>query len=119
MDMNDPLIAEQIPLNQAVSLALLQAMPDGWDAGELHIQWQDELSTLNHKVVCPHTGDAAPVTEAIVGAALALTEHGRKFGLPWVSAIFRMQRLDDGRWQAGASFTQSLPENQSPPPLAE
>jgi hypothetical protein len=108
IDPNDPKIAEQIPINQAIGVALVQSMPEGWSAVELQIDWptgpEGKPGQMEHRVVNADSGDSVTPAADVTAAALQLDAHRLKHDMPWQSACYRIARNEAGQWQANARF---------------
>ena len=107
-DPNDPKIAEQIPINQAIGAALVQSMPEGWSAIELQIVWPQDAGgnsgPIEHRVVNPDSGESVTPSSDVTQAALQLDAHRVRHDMPWRSASYHIARNDAGQWQANAKF---------------
>jgi hypothetical protein len=111
IDPNDPKIAEQVPINQAIGVALVQSMPEGWSAVELQIDWPADAhgnaGPMEHRVVNPDSGESVTPPGDVTQAALQLDGHRVKHDMPWRSACYRIARNEAGQWQANAKFALS------------
>jgi hypothetical protein len=56
MDWNDPKLAEQIPINQAIVESLIDFIPESWRSAELDLAFGEDAVT--QRVFCPDTGEA-------------------------------------------------------------
>jgi hypothetical protein len=104
MDWNDPKVAEQMPINQAIVGHLIEFIPNSWQAAELHLKFGASQSGVSHRVINPDTGEGWTVSDDLMIATLQLDGHRRKFGLGWRSAVYGVRLNESGEWEVSASF---------------
>jgi len=105
IDWNDPKIADQIRIDQAMARAMIDFIPESWEAAEWRLTWLPKPRTISHLVVNPDTGAGWTVSQEMVDLAILLDEHRRKYDLQWRSAIYSVRLDEEGNWQANANFT--------------
>lgn len=102
-DWNDPVVAEQMPINGAIVEALIGAIPEQWHAAQLQLAWPPE-GGVSQRVVNPETNQGWTVTQELADAALALDGHRSKHGLWWQAARFTVRLNESGDWECRANF---------------
>jgi hypothetical protein len=108
IDFNDPKIQEQIPINQAIAEALIEAIPEAWKAAELTLEWSDQDAGMTQSLCCPESDEEALVPYEITKATCELDAHRDKFALGWRQAKFTVRRNAQSHWDVNAEFV--MPE---------
>lgn len=104
LDTNDPLVAEQVPINQAIAQQLVGFVPGSWQAAELRLAFGLDGGRVGQQVVNPDTGEGWTVSHELTMAVLDLEAHRQKFNLPWKSAVYAVRKSQAGHWQVSAKF---------------
>jgi hypothetical protein len=101
---DDPAVAEQIPINQAIAEGLIAFIPDAWDSAEVRLGFSGAEGGVTLRVVNPDTGEGWTASHDLTMAAIGLDEHRRKYGLGWRSAVYGVRADESGEWQVTATF---------------
>ncbi len=99
-----PVVLAQIPINEAIVEALLDFIPESWNAARLSLSIPPAGSGVSMHVVNPETAEGWTVSDAMVAAILRLDEHRRQWKLEWQSATYEVRRTETGGWKVDARF---------------
>jgi hypothetical protein len=103
-DWNNPVVAEQVPINQAIVEGLIDFIPESWRAAELRLGFNAPEGGVAQQVVNPDTGEGWTVSHELMMAVLQLDGHRRKFALGWKSAVYGVRLTDADEWKVSVSF---------------
>jgi hypothetical protein len=112
IDYNDPRIKDQIPINQAIAEALIEAMPEGWEAIELSLDWRDAREGMTQALRSPETDEELFVAYELTKVTTQLDEHRDKYDMRWEQAKYTIRKNADGNWEVHAEFLLPNPEGR-------
>ncbi len=105
MNMEDPAVSEQIPINQAIIEHLTDLLPPAWQAIELRLEFgHTDPPDVSLHVTNPDSGEIGPTSPELSAAANDLAVHRRKHQLKWGTATFTARVTETRDWKVSATF---------------
>jgi hypothetical protein len=110
IDFNDPSLADQVPIHQAIARALIDSVPDAWDAADLQLDWPPDPPGMTDRLFCPDTAEECDVAYEVRLETQKLDDHRDKYGMGWRQATFRIRRDAAGKWGLKVEMLMPKPE---------
>ena len=92
------------PIDEAIANAIVDAIPESWNAAELEVTHSDD--GFGH-VITNAEGhrDMVLASERIFEATFRLHELFATFGKPWKKVVYKVRRTVDKSWGYSAEYT--------------
>src|SRR5437762_13708075 len=99
----------QRPIDEAMARALVEVIPESWEAAELEItrsEQGDQEPTFKHVISSPEGHrDMIMPSDDIFEAAFKLGDLFAEHGKPWKRVVYRVNYRPNGKWKYSADFT--------------